>query len=467
MGINLRVAPGTDDGPVKLQFLGATGTVTGSKYLVTHEDTSVLVDCGLFQGYKQLRLRNWAPPPFDPAAIGTVVLTHAHIDHCGYLPLLVKRGFSGLVRCSEATYDLCRVLLPDSAHLQEEQAAHANRYGYARHSPALPLYTRADVDRALALFAPVDYQSDFTVGHGLTATLLPAGHILGSSMVLLSAGRRTLLFSGDLGRPHDPIMRPPARPDEADTLVLECTYGDRLHAGEDAESVLGRIISATAARGGTTLVPSFALGRAQALLLHLDQLKAAGRIPRQLPIYVDSPMASDVTAIYLRHANLHRLSHEQCERLRHVARHVQTAAESLALDGSSWPMVIIAGSGMATGGRILHHLRRFAPDSRHAIVFTGFQAGGTRGDALVHGAGQVKIEGEYLPVRAQVHNIETMSAHADREEILEWLRHFVRPPQRVFLTHGEPHAADGLRRTLRERLGWASEVPEYLDSVEL
>jgi metallo-beta-lactamase family protein len=420
---------------VKLQFLGATGTVTGSKYLVTHEDASVLVDCGLFQGYKQLRLRNWAPPPFDPAGIGSVVLTHAHIDHCGYLPLLVKRGFSGLVRCSEATYDLCRVLLTDSAHLQEEQAEHANRYGYARHSPALPLYTRADVDRALALFAPVDYQSDFTLGHGLTATLLPAGHILGSSMVLLSAGRRTLLFSGDLGRPHDPIMRPPALPDEADTLVLECTYGDRL--------------------------------RAQALLLHLDQLKAAGRIPRQLPIYVDSPMASDVTAIYLRHANLHRLSHEQCERLRHVARHVATTAESLALDGSSWPMVIIAGSGMATGGRILHHLRRFAPDSRHAIVFTGFQAGGTRGDALVHGAGQVKIEGEYVPVRAQVHNVETMSAHADRDEIVQWLRHFVRSPQRVFLTHGEPRAADGLRRTLRERLGWASEVPDYLDGVEV
>ena len=467
MGIKLRAAPGADDGRVKLQFLGATGTVTGSKYLVAHEGASVMVDCGLFQGYKQLRLRNWAPPPFEPAGIDTVVLTHAHIDHCGYLPLLVKRGFSGLVRCSEATYDLCRVMLPDSAHLQEEQAEHANRYGYARHAPALPLYNRADVDRALALFAPVDYESDFTVAPGLTATLLPAGHILGSSMVLLSAGGRTLLFSGDLGRPHDPIMRPPARPEQADALVLESTYGDRLHGAEDAEDVLGRIISATAARGGTTLVPSFALGRAQALLLHIDRLKAAGRIPRQLPIYLDSPMASDVTGIYLRHANLHRLSQEQCERLRHVAHHVQTAAESRALDGSAWPMVIIAGSGMATGGRILHHLRRFAADSRHAIVFTGFQAGGTRGDALVQGAGQVKIEGEYVPVRAQVHSIETMSAHADREEILGWLRHFGRAPRRVFLTHGEPRAADVLRRTLRERLGWTCEVPEYQDTVEV
>ncbi|HET7402438.1 MAG TPA: MBL fold metallo-hydrolase [Usitatibacter sp.] len=452
---------------MKLQFLGATGTVTGSKYLVAHEGASVMVDCGLFQGYKQLRLRNWTPPPFEPAGIDTVILTHAHIDHCGYLPLLVKRGFSGLVRCSQATYDLCRVMLPDSAHLQEEQAEHANRYGYARHAPALPLYTRADVDRALALFAPVDYESDFTIGHGLTATLFPAGHILGASMVLLSAGGRTLLFSGDLGRPHDPIMRPPAQPGEADALVLESTYGDRLHAGEDAEDVLARIISSTAARGGTTLVPAFALGRAQALLLHIDRLKAAGRIPRQLPIYLDSPMASDVTAIYLRHANLHRLSQDLCERLRQVARHVQTPAESRALDGSSWPMVIIAGSGMATGGRILHHLRRFATDSRNAIVFTGFQAGGTRGDALVHGAGQVKIEGEYVPVRAQVHNIETMSAHADREEILGWLRHFVRAPRRVFLTHGEPRAADVLRRTLRERLGWNCEVPDYLDAAEI
>jgi metallo-beta-lactamase family protein len=452
---------------VKLQFMGATGTVTGSKYLVTRAGARVLVDCGLFQGYKQLRLRNWAPPPFDAAAIDTVVLTHAHIDHSGYLPVLAKRGFKGLVRCTEATFELCRILLPDSAHLQEEQAEHANRYGYARHAPALPLYTRADVDRALELFAPVADDSDFEVAPGLTATLLPAGHILGASMALLSEGGKTVLFSGDLGRPHDPIMRAPTRPDAVDTLVLESTYGDRLHDGEDAEAVLGRVVSATAARGGVVVMPAFALGRAQALLYHLDRLKATGRIPRQLPIYVDSPMASDVTAIYLRYASLHRLTHEQCERLRHVARHVQTPAESRGLDGSSWPMVIIAGSGMATGGRVLHHLRRFAPESRNAIVFAGFQAGGTRGDALVRGASQVKIEGEYVPVRAEVHNLETLSAHADREEILSWLRNFARAPQRVFLTHGEPAACDGLRRTLRERLGWNCEVPEYLETAEL
>jgi metallo-beta-lactamase family protein len=301
----------------------------------------------------------------------------------------------------------------------------------------------------------------------VSATLLPAGHILGAAIACLRGDGRTLVFSGDLGRSHDLMLRPPSAVAAADALVCESTYGDRLHSATDPEALLGEIVTRTTARGGVVIVPAFAVGRAQALLLHLDRLKAAGRIPRQVRIYVDSPMATDVTAIYLRHHALHRLTHEQCERLRHAARHVASVQESQELDASAWPMVIIAGSGMATGGRVLHHLKRFAPDSRNAIVFAGFQAAGTRGEAIVHGAGQVKIEGAYVPVHAEVHNLEMLSAHADRDEIVAWLREFKRPPARVFLTHGEPAAADALRRHVRETIGWTCEVPEYLESATL
>lgn len=452
---------------MRLQFCGATGTVTGSRYLVTSGGTSVLVDCGLFQGFKELRLRNWADPPFDPAGIDCVILTHAHIDHSGYLPLLVRRGFAGKVYCSDATMDLCRILLPDSAHLQEEQAEHANRFGYSKHSPALPLYTREDADHALRHFVPVDFGREFHPSPRIAATLAPAGHILGASMLRIAADARTLAFSGDLGREHDPIVRAPSAPPPADALVMESTYGDRVHSGVDAEALLGRIVTRTAARGGVVVIPAFAVGRAQSLLYHLDRLKASRRIPAQLRIYVDSPMASDVTAVYLGHPALHRLTHEQCERIRHVARHVTSVEESRALDASPWPAVIIAGSGMATGGRVLHHLKRFAPDARNSIVFAGFQAGGTRGEALVHGATQVKIQGEHVPVRAEVHNLDMLSAHADREEMIRWLRNLRHAPGRLFLTHGEPPACESLRGLVAERLGWKAEVPAYLQSVEI
>ena len=452
---------------MRLRFCGATGTVTGSKYLVTSGGSTILVDCGLFQGFKQLRLRNWAAPPFDASRIDAVVLTHAHIDHSGYLPLLVKLGFAGRILCSEATFDLCRVMLPDSAHLQEEQAEHANRFGYSKHSPALPLYTRDDADHALRRFEPVEFGRDFEAARGIRASLLPGGHILGAAITRIRAESRDVVFSGDLGRSNDLMLRPPSAVASADALVCESTYGDRAHADTDPEALLGDIVTRTAARGGVVVMPAFAVGRAQTLMLHLDRLKASGRIPRQLPVYVDSPMTTDATAIYLKHTALHKLTHEQCERLRHVARHVANVDESRELDASAWPMVIIAGSGMATGGRVLHHLKRFAPDSRNAIVFAGFQAGGTRGEALVHGATQVKIQGEYVPVRAEVHNLDMLSAHADRDEIVEWLRHFKRPPGRVFLTHGEPAAADSLRRHIAERLGWNCEVPEHLETVEL
>lgn len=424
---------------MRLQFLGATGTVTGSKYLVTAAGRSLLVDCGLYQGFKELRLRNWAEPAFDPASVGCVILTHAHIDHSGYLPLLVRRGFRGRIYCSDATMDLCRIMLPDSAHLQEEQAEHANRFGYSKHKPALPLYTRDDAEHALRLFEPVTFGREFRPAAGIAATLMPAGHILGASIVCL----------------------------DAESRGLESTYGDRVHASVDAEALLGDIVSRTAARGGTIVIPAFAVGRAQSLLYYLERLKASGRIPAQLRIYVDSPMASEATAVYLQHPALHRLTHEQCERLRHVARHVASVAESMELDSSPWPMVIIAGSGMATGGRVLHHLKRYAPDPKNSIVFAGFQAGGTRGEAIVHGASQVKMLGEYVPVRAEVHHLDMLSAHADRDETIHWLQNFRRAPGRVFLTHGEPAASDSLRGHIAERLGWTSQIPQYLQAIEL
>lgn len=450
---------------MRLQFLGATGTVTGSKTLVTAGASRVLVDCGLFQGYKALRLRNWEAPPFEPAGLAAVVLTHAHIDHSGYLPLLVKRGFRGPIFCTEATFELCKILLPDSAHLQEEQAEHANRFGYSKHSPALPLYTREDAQAALQRFSPVAFERPWEAAPGIDAHLSPAGHILGAAIATLAAQGRTCVFSGDLGRSDDPVMRPPSHIGTADVLVLESTYGDRLHDRGDTAAALGEIVSRTAAGGGVVIIPAFAVGRAQALLLHLFRLKAAGAIPSSLPIYLDSPMASDVTALYVRCRQEHRLAPRDCEAMARAATRVLTPEESAALDQSAWPMVIVAGSGMASGGRVLHHLKRFAPDSRNAIVFAGFQAGGTRGADMVRGAAEIKIHGEYVPVRAQVHNLEGLSAHADYGEILEWLRHFKRAPGRIFLNHGEPAAADALRKRIARGLGWASEVPDYLETA--
>ena len=453
---------------MELQFLGATGTVTGSKFLVTTAaGHRVLVDCGLFQGYKQLRLRNWAPPPCDPAGVNAVVLTHAHIDHSGYLPLFARAGFRGRVHCSEATHELCRILLADSAHLQEEQAEHANRFGWSKHVPALPLYTRADVDRVLPRFAPAPFGARVEIAPGVVATLAPAGHILGAAIVSIEADGRRLVFSGDLGRDDDPIMRPPEAIERADALVCESTYGDRLHDRGDTAPVLASIVSRTAGRGGVVVMPAFAVGRAQALMLMLHRLKAQGAIPRLLQVFLDSPMACDVTALYVRFASQHRLGREECEAMAQAARQVATPEESARLDQSHGPMVILAGSGMATGGRVLHHLKRFAPDPRNAIVLAGFQAGGTRGADLARGVAEVKIFGEYVPVRAEVHELEGLSAHADSGEILAWFRQFQAAPARTFLTHGEPGAADVLRRRVQEQLGWRCDVPDYLEKVEI
>lgn len=451
---------------LQLQFLGATGTVTGSKYLVTAGGKRVLVDCGLFQGLKQLRLRNWDAPPFEAASIDAVILTHAHIDHSGYLPLLAKRGFRGRVYCTPATRDFCELLLPDSGWLQEEEAEYANRHRYSKHTPALPLYTKEDAERCLRLLAPVEYDREMEVQGALRFRFFRAGHILGAAQVMIEAGGQKLLFSGDLGRLNDPVTVPPAPVQEADYLVLESTYGDRLHDAADPKLKLAEVINRTSARGGTVIVPAFAVGRAQQIMHYIARLKAEHAIP-DLPVFLNSPMAADATVLYRKYHAEHRLDGPACDAMSRVARIVNTVEESKWLNTRTYPMVIISASGMATGGRVLHHLRAFAPDPRNAILFVGFQAAGTRGAAMLAGARDIKIMGEYVPVRAEVASIENLSAHADYAEILTWLGNFQRPPRQTFITHGEPVAADALRHRVEEKLHWNVHVPEYRETQVL
>jgi metallo-beta-lactamase family protein len=451
---------------MQLQFLGATGTVTGSKYLLRHEGATLLVDCGLFQGYKQLRLRNWAPMPVPAAEIDAIVLTHAHIDHSGYVPLLARQGFKGKVYCTEATYDLCRILLPDSGHLQEEEAEYANRRGYSKHKPALPLYTREDAERCLKQFVPRPYGTPWSPAPGLQARMDPSGHMLGSAFVKIDDGRRSILFSGDIGRPNDLVLVAPARVPGADYAVVESTYGDRQHEASDPLLKLGEVINRTAARGGVVVIPAFAVGRAQNLMYCIHLLKERGVI-HHLPVYLDSPMATDATRIYHAHRSEHRLSPEQCEAMCHAATIVNKPDDSRALSARRGPMVIISASGMATGGRVVHHLKAFAPDRRNTILFAGYQAGGTRGAAILQGATSVRIHGEDVPIHAEVAALDSLSAHADAGEILQWMRGFDTPPTQTFITHGEPAAADAMRSRIERELHWSCRVPDYLETVEL
>ena len=451
---------------MKLTFLGGVGTVTGSKYLVEAGGKRLLVDCGLFQGYKLLRLRNWAPPPVDPRALDAVLLTHAHIDHSGYFPLLVKRGFRGALWCTEATRDLAAILLPDAGHLQEEEAAYLDRHGKSKHKPALPLYTERDARASLELMRGVAFDEPLDVGGGVIVRFAPAGHILGAASVLIEHAGRSVLFSGDLGRDDDLVMRPPARGLAADHVIVESTYGDRLHDPADPLERLGDVIRRTHARGGVVVIPAFAVGRAQGLLFALYRLRLAGEIP-EMPAYLNSPMAVDVTALYHRYRPQHRLSPEECAGMCQAARVVRSVEQSKQLNTRRGPMVIVSASGMATGGRVLHHLKAFAPDPASTILLAGFQAGGTRGAAIAAGAPRVKIHGEYVPIRAEVVQVDNLSAHADQQGLLEWLGGLARPPKRVFVTHGEPGASDALRRLIGERFGWESTVPDYKEAVEL
>lgn len=454
---------------MKIGFFGAADGVTGSRHLVQIGGQKLLLDCGMFQGYKLHRERNWAPPPPELLAADAVVLSHAHLDHSGWLPVLVKRGWQGPVFATPGTIALARVLLLDSAHLQEEDARRANRHGYSRHEKALPLYTRADAEKALALLRPLLPGATQLLGK-VKLRLSPVGHLLGACAVHLAAGNESLLFSGDLGRSDDLLMLPPEPAPRASVVLVESTYGNRQHPKDDVMQRLGAIVRDTIGRGGSVLMPSFAVGRAQALLLVLQRLRRSGEIPQQLPIFLDSPMALAATELYRRFGALLRPSRHEMQHLCDGVRLVQTVQQSMRLTHSlgrpGFPSVVISASGMATGGRVLHHLKAMAPDPRHHLVFPGFQVGGSRGAHLVAGAADVKIHGEWVPVRAQVSQLEGFSGHADADAIMAWLRTMRGLPRQAFVVHGEPDAADTLRLRMKDQLGWAARVPQHGQWIE-
>ena len=454
---------------VSLQFLGAAHCVTGSKYLLTLDDAAakhqVMVDCGLFQGLKELRLRNREPLPLTPADIDIVILTHAHIDHTGYLPKLVRDGFRGRIFCTEPTADLLSIMLLDSAKLQEEEAAFANKKGYSKHQPAEALYIKQDVERMLPLVESVAYDAPLTLLDGaLTLTFREAGHILGSASVELAvqgaSQRKQLVFSGDLGRYGNPVMYDPAPVTHADVLLVESTYGDRDARIDDPEAELVRVVNEAHARGGVLLIAAFAVGRTQTLLYYLKKLIAEGRVP-QVPVYVDSPMGIRVSDLYPRHPTAHRLGHGNVFDFPGV-RFVTESRESKGLNQHSGPAIIISASGMCTGGRIVHHLFNRLPRPQDTLLLVGYQAEGTRGRRLQEGETEIKMFGEMVPVRCHVAHLDGFSAHADRSELLRWLGQFQAPPKRTFVVHGEPAPAEALAKTLRESRDWPNvEVPDY------
>ena len=446
---------------VNITFLGGADTVTGSKYLVTHDQQRLLVDCGLFQGYKQLRLRNWNPLPVTPDQIHAVVLTHAHLDHSGYLPLLASEGFAGKVYATPGTRDLCRILLPDSGFLQEEDAAFANRHGFSKHAPAKPLYTRADAVKSLKLIKAVAMGRAFEPLPGWKASFTAAGHILGAASLLLEVAGHRILFSGDLGRNDDLIMNPPDKPPVADTVLIESTYGDRTHPQENVLAELGPLLQKVAARGGVAVVPVFAVGRAQALLHAIALLKAQKKIPKSLPIFLDSPMAVKTTNLFDDHLGEHRLSAREATALTQGATMVSSTDESKALAGRRGPMVILSASGMATGGRVLHHLAHHAGNHRNMVILTGYQAPGTRGAAFASGARNIRIHGRDVAINAEIAQLQSASAHADADQLLAWLRAMPAPPGQVYVVHGERSASDALRMRINHDLGWRALVPEH------
>jgi metallo-beta-lactamase family protein len=451
---------------MKLTSYGAADGVTGSKHLIDFAGSQILLDCGMFQGLKLHRERNWQRLPLDLARLDAVVLSHAHLDHSGWLPVLVKHGYRGPVYASAATRDLADVLLRDSAHLQEEDARRVNRYGISKHGKALPLYTRADALRAVERITPLASGRSVKVGR-IEVSLTPVGHLLGAGAVTLAAGRERVVYSGDLGRQHDLLLPPPERIARADVLLIEATYGNRIHPREDVQVALGHIIRRTAQRGGSVLLPAFAVGRAQALMLVLQRLRAAGDIPHSLPIFLDSPMAIAATEVTLRHRKLLAVPRREVDTLTDGVHFIETPAQSQRLTRSRYPSVIISASGMATGGRVLHHLRAMAPDEHHHIVFPGFQVAGTRGARMVAGEHEIKIFGEMVPVRAEVSHLEGFSGHADADELMQWARGFEHAPHHTFVVHGDPDATDSLRFRIGQELGWSASVPPHAQSIDI
>ena len=461
-----------------ITFMGATGTVTGSRYLLEAEGKKYLVDCGLFQGLKEIRQRNWEPFPIPPNEIDRVLLTHAHVDHCGYLPRIVQQGFKGPVHCTWPTADICSLVLRDSAHLQEEDARYANKKGFSKHKPALPLYTVQDAEDAISLFKPVNYGQDLFFSDTMRIKFKDAGHILGSSFIdvkLMQADKPTrILFSGDIGSPDRPILRDPAQVFEVDYLVLESTYGDRTHGHGDEErrTELARVINESIKRGGILIIPSFAVERSQELLYYIRELEDQKRIP-VTPVYLDSPMAVSATEVFEKwklvydmEARMKELDgkHIMQTKMLHVVR---DAEESKLLHNVKGPAIFISASGMLEGGRILHHLEHRLPFAENTVLFVGYQAEGTRGRSILNGSPTVKIHGQQVPIKAKIENITGFSGHADYKEILAWLMGFNRPPIKTFIVHGEPEASKSMAEKIRATLGWQVEIPEFMQTVNL
>jgi metallo-beta-lactamase family protein len=454
-----------------LTFLGAAGTVTGSKHLLNTGQHRVLVDCGLFQGLKELRERNWQPLAIAPAEIDAVILTHAHLDHCGYLPRLVSQGFKGRVFCTPGTRDLCSLVLPDSAHIQEEDARDANRHGYSKHHPALPLYTANDAAQALSQLQPVGYNRPVPVVPGVDVEFINAGHLLGSAYARVTFEEQTILFGGDLGRFGRPVLPDPVPINRADILLVESTYGDRLHEADDHGGQLAAIVNAAVQRGGKLIIPAFAIGRVEEVVYWLKYLEEEQRVP-VLPVYIDSPMAAQAMQFYAQRAD--ELDPEMQKRERGVCvfcttrmTTVSSAQQSIDLVASRQPAIIIASSGMATGGRVLYHLAAGLPNPKNTVLFVGYQAAGTRGRSLVDGAKAVRIKGRDIPVSATIEHIDSMSAHADVSEIMRWLSAFQAPPAMTYLVHGEPVALEALHTRVTQEKQWQVHVARYQETVEI
>jgi metallo-beta-lactamase family protein len=454
-----------------LTFLGAAGTVTGSKHLIETGGRRILVDCGLFQGLKELRLRNWQPLPVDASSIDAVILTHAHLDHCGYLPRLVAQGFKGRVFCTPGTRDLCTLVLPDSAHIQEEDARDANRHHYSRHNPALPLYTAADAEHALTLLQPVGYNRKIPVVPGVTVEFLNAGHLLGSAYARVTLEGRTILFGGDLGRYSRPVLPDPSPVSEADVLLVESTYGDRTHDPDDGGQKLANIVNAVAARNGRLIIPAFAVGRVEEVIYWLKRLEEERRIPA-LPVFLDSPMAARALQFYAARAD--ELDPDMRPEERHVCvfctqrmTTITSPLQSKQLAASHQPAIVIASSGMATGGRVLYHLEAALPNPRNAVLFVGFQAAGTRGRALLDGARTIRLKAREVSVAATIDHLDSMSAHADATEIMRWLSNFTAAPTMTCLVHGEPTALTALQTRITTEKQWLVHIAQYQEQITI
>lgn len=431
---------------MKLTFFGASQTVTGSKSLVEIGDKKILVDCGLFQGHKNLRLRNWDRPPFNAKEIDAVILTHAHLDHSGYLPALVKNGFKGPIFCTAGTAHLSKLILMDSAKIQEEDAAYANRKGFSKHQPALALYTTEDVEQALSMIKKVEFEKEKEFTKDISFTFYPAGHIIGSSFVKISHQSKSICFSGDLGRDDDELMNPPAQLPECDALVLESTYGDREHTGSNPEVEMAKFILEVFAKGGEVIIPAFAVGRTQKVIYHINELMKNKVIPK-VPLYMDSPMGINASEIFCRFHKEHKLNLDTCHLIFDKAIIAKSQQDSINIGLTSGPKIVISSSGMATGGRVLHHLRRALPNKNSGVLFSGYQAGGTRGARILNGEATTKIHGMEVPVQAKVANIDSMSAHADASQLLDWVAGAKKLPQKIFLNHGEEHALQSLKHS--------------------